>query len=353
MDFDTQYHPAKVVIAREFFKALNRCAIDPQGGWLLSQCDIEGLVVRGSADCLLPGRAPFYTRSINDIDLRTFSSKSKYRQNDIGALIRFMRVAAEDAGFKFEHKMRRASGSFLRRAAHDFFFPRIDILITAPTGGNLSLAILPLSIETHVQLEGAVTKFSPINQPDFIKAENPYLRLAEKIRTLHNTYRVMQDPAIVRPSDSFGQNLMRQKVRRALDLMDAYQAHRVALDMSAGSRQHVELGIKNVFSDPFYSQFNRRTLLSIIHENWQNGLKYGGLVSFDQRESIATFMEGMVRNMESKGMLTFNQRFDYKEVVHAGHALMQLMPIPILNTLARVTRPMRQARRHKPKEPGA
>jgi hypothetical protein len=69
--FLSKYNPLHNLMAETIFASLNEFAMRSQSGQrLIERCGIDGVVVRGSANCLLPGQAPYFTRALRDVDQR-------------------------------------------------------------------------------------------------------------------------------------------------------------------------------------------------------------------------------------------------------------------------------------------
>lgn len=332
MSLETEYHPEKAIIARTLFDAVNNFATTPRGEWLLTQANLYGLVVRGSADGLLPGQSPLYQRSICDIDLRVYSDHSGYHNDSIVPILRFLSLAAKSVGLKLDVVGRKDAGSRLRHRALRHFFPRIDIRIEERDTSRFIMGM-------HISLINAPPP--PLEQTDFIKAEHPLLRLAEKIRALHNTSRTL--------GISTGEE--DQKIRRALDIMDTYQCYHVALN-AVGSHAAVIDGLKEIYNTPFYSHFNRRTAFSIINQNLQKGFWYSDVRAFDDATNMAKFIPQLIQRMERGGMMQVYAPLNTSVILATAYDLMDVMPLPVSKAMLKLSRPLRAFRRAiKPPRP--
>lgn len=320
MSLESSYDPRHLEAAKTIFAALNAYALTPQGRFLLAQCNINGVVVRGSALAAFPDRNPIFKRSINDVDLRTYSQDPGYRIAGIPSLLKFFRHALQHTGFNFSI-IARNNGKYLSEQLRARIYPRIEITAT-------SIANPAFKTELHLSLYGAVPDVAPpLPQQDFVKAQNPYLQLAEKIRIMHATSRVKVKPTI-----------SAQKNRRVLDLLDIYQAYHVAL-AHAGSHAGVVTELKKIFGGPRFSQFNLRTKLSIAQHLFVNYTLYSDIKHFDETHEIKTHIGKVVARMTLSGMIEVYKPIHANTVLEVAEQMANLMPLPISRALVRLSRP--------------
>jgi hypothetical protein len=184
-----------------------------------------------------------------------------------------------------------------------------------------------ICVHAHLHLGMQKPDFPPPPQPDFIKTQDPYFRLAEKIRALHNTTRVI-----------YNETVRNQKIRRALDMLDTYQAYHIAL-ADAGSHEAVVAGLNKVFRGAPFSQFNSRTKLSIIQHNWRQGFLYADLAHFDGLENLQAFLPELMAEMQGKGMFMPRIPIDASDVYATAHQMMDIMPLRLSRSLVALRRP--------------
>lgn len=325
MSLETEYNPEKALIARDLFGAMNALATTPRGQWLLAQANLYGLVARGSAGGLLAGQSPLFIRSICDIDLRVYSSNSGYHNDSITSILRFVSLAAKHVGLKLNVTGRKDTGSRLRHRALRHFFPRLDIRIEEQGSGRFIMGM-------QISLINAPPP--PLDQTDFIKAEHPLLRLAEKIRTLHNTSRTL----------GISTGIDDQKIRRGLDLLDTYQCYHVALN-ALGSHKAVVDGLKEIYGASMFSHFNRRTTFSILNQNLQKGFFYSDVRDFDDAVDMRKYLPQLVQRMERGGMITVYEPLNASVVLATAYDLMEVMPLPVSKALLKIGRPLRAIKR--------
>ncbi len=331
MSLETEYHPEKAAIARQLFDEMDALAKTRGGEWLIAQSNLHGLVVRGSADGLLPGQSPLFIRSICDIDLRVYSKHSGYHDASIMPMMRFIGRAAKNVGLRLNVVARRDAGSRLKHRALRHFFPRIDIHIEDRATGRFIMGM-------HISLINAPPP--PLIQTGFVKAEHPILRLAEKIRALNNTSRVL---GITSGEED-------QKIRRALDLLDTYQSYHIAL-AAMGSHQRVIDGLDEIYNGSMVSHFNRRTTMSVINQNLQQGFLYADLRRFDEATDMARYLPRLVKRMQRSGIIRVHETLNPAVVLATGYDLSGRMPLPISRTVLRLVRPLVARKKSKGQAP--
>ena len=337
MSFETAYAAHHLKAAQDIFAALNHHATTPGGQYQLAKCNIHGVVIRGSALAAFPDRNPIFQRSINDIDFRTLTTDPNYKIEHIPALLKFMNDAVAGSGYEISMKA-RDKGRSIADKARAYLYPRIEIMVTSKTDPRLKT-------EFHLSLYGAYPNSPPLlplgadpaqKQP-FVRAQNPYLQLAEKIRIQHATARVKIKPSI-----------NAQKNRRVLDLLDTYQAYHVALAY-AGSHEGVVAELKKIFDGPMISQFNIRTHLSIVQHLLVNHQLYSDLQRFDEQHDTRAHINSLVQHMTEQGMIKIfkPELMNPDQIMDIPKKMADVMPLPISRTLVRLARPkiLRRLRR--------
>jgi hypothetical protein len=322
MSLEEKYDPEKIIIAQKFFQAANEYAGTINGRFLLAQCAFDGIIVRGSADALLPERSPLFIRSVGDIDLRAYSVNGPHKNgvaSDVQQLLLFLRNAASDAGLTLTFRAgavfgfdREKPATNIMRTVYGRIYPKVDMDCVDAESGR--------TIETHLHFSGAVPDVPPLPQETFIKAEHPFFRLAEKIRTLHNTGRI-----------KFAGELEDQKHRRALDLLDTHQSYHIALS-HAESHDVVAQELQKIFA-PLCSQFNRRIAFTILARHWYQGILYSDLRGFDAREGMETYLKHFMNQMESSGKLVRHADIDPATVIKTTAELTDLLRLPLSRSL--------------------
>ena len=339
MSFEKAYATHHLQTAHTIFAALNRYALMPRGQFLLAKCNIQGVVIRGSALAAFPDRNPIFLRSINDVDFRTYSADPNYNIEQIPALLKFIQDAVRHTDYQLSMKA-RDTGRGIANRARAYLYPRIEIMVTSKTDPALTT-------EFHLSLSEAYPDSPPLPPPGtdwsqkrpFVMGQNPFLQLAEKIRIQHATSRVKIKPSI----DA-------QKNRRVLDLLDTYQAYHVALAY-AGSHDGVIDELKKFFSGPMNSQFNIRTKLSIAQHLLVNHRVYSDLEHFDAQHDIRGHIGTLVEYMGKHSMITIfkPEMMDADQIIAISKQMADVMPLPISRALVRMRRPklLRQLRRYK------
>lgn len=315
MTLHTHYHPAKTDAARSLFEALNCHAQTDGGRALLAQCNIAGFTARGSANFILDGGQGIFTRTIGDLDMRVLAADTTRSIQDIPALQDFIRKACEAANFDVEFPAAHVNRTRLAKAVRGYLYPELNVTLRTTAGQSLELSL---------ELNGASPDIAPLEQPNFVKAENPYLRLAEKVGCLVSTRRVVK-----------GADTDEQKQRRAIDLLDVYHNYHIAL-AHAGSKEELGRQLNAIFKGSRFSQFNRRQTINAVNQNLRRGLIHGDLERFDEAHHIEAYFPSLINGMKTKGMLTEHHAINPADVMTVGYDLCGQMRLPLSKTLMRV-----------------